>query len=321
MPSKKNILLLGLAIISISFLYFIIFSSTEEIYIAPTIATSTAESAILSKDSDSDSLKDWEEGLWKTDPLNADTDGDGTEDGAEIKNGRDPLTKGPNDKLDTDTVTNKINSETDNDLTETDKFSRELFVKIIAAKNSGTPPTEKELEAFLSSTVQTQLKNQKIKHYTEGDFQVETSESKEKIKQYGNALATILTEKTPEPLEYEIAIVDRATQKNDPSELKKLDPLIAQYQKIESELFKMTVPKSAVQQHILFTERVSGMIYSITGLKYILSDPIKALPGVSSYAENAESFLITAHQFKNYFDTSGVIFDQTDHGYDFFDKL
>ncbi|MBU4284869.1 thrombospondin type 3 repeat-containing protein [Patescibacteria group bacterium] len=51
-----------------------------------------------SKDTDNDGLKDWEENLYKTDPLNPDTDADGYLDGEEINSGHNPLVKGPNDK-------------------------------------------------------------------------------------------------------------------------------------------------------------------------------------------------------------------------------
>jgi hypothetical protein len=49
-------------------------------------------------DTDNDGLKDWEENLYKTDPLNPDTDGDGYLDGEEINSGHNPTVKGPNDK-------------------------------------------------------------------------------------------------------------------------------------------------------------------------------------------------------------------------------
>ncbi len=51
----------------------------------------------LIKDSDNDGLLDWEEKVYGTDPNNPDTDGDGTTDGEEIKQHRDPLVAGPND--------------------------------------------------------------------------------------------------------------------------------------------------------------------------------------------------------------------------------
>ena len=50
-------------------------------------------------DTDHDNLKDWEEHIWQTDPNKPDTDGDGTNDGAEVEQKRDPTKAGPNDKL------------------------------------------------------------------------------------------------------------------------------------------------------------------------------------------------------------------------------
>ncbi|GEM_PF-2864145 len=51
------------------------------------------------KDTDSDGLKDWEEAIYKTNPENPDSDGDGTSDSDEVNQNRDPLKKGPNDKI------------------------------------------------------------------------------------------------------------------------------------------------------------------------------------------------------------------------------
>ena len=51
----------------------------------------------LLEDGDGDGLKSWEEIIWKTDPQNPDTDGDGVSDGNEIEQGKDPLVKGGGD--------------------------------------------------------------------------------------------------------------------------------------------------------------------------------------------------------------------------------
>jgi len=50
------------------------------------------------KDSDNDGLKDWEEDIYGTDPLNSDTDNDGFLDGEEVSSGHNPLVKAPGDK-------------------------------------------------------------------------------------------------------------------------------------------------------------------------------------------------------------------------------
>jgi len=51
------------------------------------------------KDSDNDGLRDWEEELFRTDPDNPDTDGDGYLDGEEVDSGHNPLVKAPGDNL------------------------------------------------------------------------------------------------------------------------------------------------------------------------------------------------------------------------------
>jgi hypothetical protein len=320
-PSKKIILLVLVLVILGSVIYAAIIMSRKEIYTAKTAELNVVESAALAKDSDNDGLKDWEEQLWKTDPENPDTDGDATQDGLEIKQGRNPLVAGQNDKLDTDTITNKINTETENDLTDTDKFSRELFVKIIAAKNNNTPPTESDIQDFLNKTISQELQDQKMRSFTTADFKTTSVETAATLKSYGNEIAAILKEQPPEPLEYEMSIVDRAEKNNDPSELQKLKPLITQYQRIQSDLLQVSVPQSALAVHIELADSVSGMIYSITGLSNILTDPIKALPGVSAYGDNVERFPASIRAFKKYFDTKSVVFGPGDAGYNFFNAI
>ena len=300
--------------------YFVIGKTQKETYVAPE-TTNSVQSAVLAKDSDNDGLKDWEEQLWKTDPYNSDTDGDGTPDGLEIKQGRNPLVAGPNDKLDTNTVTSKINTETQGDLSETDKFSRDLFVRIVAAKNANQPPSEADLQKFLDMTISQEVANQKLKNLTAGDFQVDKNETFEKIKAYGNAIARILTKKPASKLEYEIITVERAEKNNDPTELKKLIPLAAEYARIQKDLLNVVVPGSALPLHVALTNSAAGMNYSITGLEYVMTDPIKALPGISSYDSNSQNFTDSIRQFKNYFDGAGIVFEQGDAGFDPFGAL
>ncbi|MFT5179911.1 MAG: hypothetical protein ACI8V7_000457, partial [Candidatus Paceibacteria bacterium] len=50
-------------------------------------------------DTDEDGLYDWEEDLWGSDINKPDTDNDGTNDGDEISERRDPTIAGPNDLL------------------------------------------------------------------------------------------------------------------------------------------------------------------------------------------------------------------------------
>jgi len=70
--------------------------SSEEALLGKRVSNSVSESFI---DTDNDGLRDWEEELFKTDPRNPDTDGDGYLDGEEVNSGHNPLVKAPDDKL------------------------------------------------------------------------------------------------------------------------------------------------------------------------------------------------------------------------------
>ena len=84
-PSKKLVLIfVGSVFIVIGFAYATFNLTRKETYVATTLEATTTNSALLAKDGDSDGLKDWEEQLWKTDPYNPDTDGDGLNDGEEV---------------------------------------------------------------------------------------------------------------------------------------------------------------------------------------------------------------------------------------------
>ena len=96
---KSNLIILPVAIIfAVGLILFIGAYAKKDAFSQFTL-WGAKETTISSQtiDSDNDGLKDWEENLYKTDPWNPDTDGDGYLDGEEINSGHNPLVKGPND--------------------------------------------------------------------------------------------------------------------------------------------------------------------------------------------------------------------------------
>ncbi len=74
------------------FAFSFLFTKNSENKGAGGKTTGAAQSAFAPKDSDQDCLTDWEESLYRTDPKNRDSDGDGISDGDEIAEGTQPLT-------------------------------------------------------------------------------------------------------------------------------------------------------------------------------------------------------------------------------------
>jgi len=120
---KSHLAILPIAIVfAIGILLFVSAYSKKDALSTFTLWGSK-ETSIESQniDTDNDGLRDWEENLYKTDPLNPDTDADGYLDGEEINSGHNPAVKGPNDKQvfyplplgDKYNITNKIFTDFD----------------------------------------------------------------------------------------------------------------------------------------------------------------------------------------------------------------
>ena len=322
-PSKKIIVLLFAVIIIAGGTFAVSkYKERPKPYENPTASLITETDKIATADTDRDNLMDWEEELWKTDKNNPDTDADGTEDGEEIHSGRNPLVKGPNDKLDEGTLASKINATSEQDLSETDKFSRELFVRFVASRESNpTPPTEAEYAIFVENALLKQNSQEKTRVYGAGDFKVVNTEDEVSIRAYGNELGKILTKKPKKPLEHEMIILGRAIENDNPAELVKLEDNVAEYRRIKADLLAEGVPKSALPWHIELTNATEAMIGSITSMQIAWSDPIKALPGIGKYTDNSTNFLLSIQGFKKYFELQTIIFEQNESGYVFFSGI
>ncbi|MBP9697637.1 MAG: hypothetical protein KBD65_00355 [Candidatus Moranbacteria bacterium] len=105
---------------------FFLFSSLLFLSVAFFVSADDTGKNIF-QDSDQDGLSNDEETLYKTDPLNKDTDGDSYMDGVEVESGYDPLKPAPGDKLVTETGnTRTYTSSTTNEANLTDQVSEQI---------------------------------------------------------------------------------------------------------------------------------------------------------------------------------------------------
>jgi len=261
----------------------------------PTIDTPQNTEKKPELDSDSDGLKDWEEVLVGTDPQNPDTDGDGTSDGDEVDQGRDPKKAGPNDKV---TVENLIAPQTVTvgDRTLTEQVAQDFFGKYILAKRQNIPIDQNTALQIADSVVQNTSANANYTLYKPTDIETSLDTSVSAKKEYASKLSSIINKNSPKNTSNELTIIATALESQKEYDLLKLDLIITAYSGIIQDTLKITVPKDALFDHLVYLNALSRIYTDISGMRDILNDPVKGYAAFSRYQENA---LILKVAFEN----------------------
>jgi hypothetical protein len=296
-PSLKNIVLILAAAALIGGAFFVAeYRNTKDenvVYEAPVISTSTPTLSpeLQNRDSDSDGLKDWEEVLLGTDAHKADTDGDGTADGKETTLGRNPLVKGPKDKM-SETASSKTPTE---DLTPTDLLARDFFARYMELRQAGlSQDPQSQIEVAQQVVTKSGIILSAPKLSDASSIKVRKDDTKVSVTRYGNDVGSIFI-KYPINGRNEAVIAKEAIEKENPDVLKELDPIIVTYQSILNELITTEVPASLVQTHVNLINGMKISLFVAQSFRKSGNDPVLGLQATSQYLEGArklfDSFL------------------------------
>jgi len=247
--------------------------------------------AVAKQDDDNDGLKNWEEILWKTDPQNSDTDGDGTEDNAEILAGRDPTLPGPDDQTSSPAALT-INTEGEEVVTSVDYLAADLLVEYAALKEDGTDPNaEKDI---LDELIVGSAQGIEIKTYTQEDFVVsQNAATKESLEIYYANFLEIFTA-IENTTGYEIQLILASVQNNAPQELEKIDRSTAIHDKMIEGLLAIETPRELISEHVSFTNNLHITNESIKNVRMINENPVLALASLQAYTEIEPVFLASS---------------------------
>ncbi len=173
-------------------------------------------------------------------------------------------------------------------LTQTDKFSRELFATVAAASQKGT--LDQAAIEQLSSSLADKIKNSPPrKVFSLFDIKTTNNDTVQAFTNYNNALDNIY-KKYP-PMNYTILdvlqkfIIDENNV--DASALTKLDPIIKQTNKVIEEMVKTSAPESISNLHLSVINSQQRLAENLSDIRLYDSDPIMALGGISQYQKNA----------------------------------
>jgi len=318
LPSKKFILIfLSLSVVIAG--AFILFGNEPKKGNLSFERTGEASRLVKSaavKDSDNDGLKDWEESLWGTDPENPDTDGDGTNDGEEPSLGRNPLKKGPDDKLDDipndanlksskNSSTKTLESLPESD-TLTDALSKELFLEYISLKNSGdfAEGDEEKLVSSLISKVSPEIS---FDRYTLQDILI-VPNSKEAANEYLEGISGVIFKyMLGEDAKNEPGIIASVVQSGGKEGVVELDPIINLYTNATGELVSVKTPSGISEPHVRLINSTSGIAEALTEMKSMETDPVLGLFSLQKYTAYWQEINAATDDIMTYLQNVGAI--------------
>jgi hypothetical protein len=291
----------------------------QQVVPARTYVTNQPNAALIQQvaeqDSDHDGLKDWEEVLWKTDPHNPDTDGDNTSDGDEVKAGRDPLKKGPNDKLDT-AITPNVTATSTEELTQTQIFSRQLFAEYLKLQQQDGGTISDASQQYLVNEFLTKVPEAvPVRVYTVSDIKVINSNTNADLRNYADAMGRVLKNNPANNAENELVIIKRALDNNDKSELLKITRALAGDASTIKGFLGVSVPSSLVNQHLDILNSLESSDENVRGLSKVFDDPVTAMANLSGYNKHTDLLKLSLQSMINTFVQKGIVFDKKDDGY------
>ncbi len=237
----------------------------------------TTVGELVYRDTDGDGIPDWEENLWGTDPTKKETT-PGIPDGTAINKLK------ISQELNLDEETTLVSDE---NLTETDKFSRELFSTIASLSQTGT--LDEEAAEKITSSLAEKIQNPAQKKiYTLSGIKIIQDDGVMAIKKYNDTLDNIIDKKYPIKGNV-VEILQRfiIDENNvDVGVLAELDPIIEQRNKITEAIVQTEVPQSLSLLHLDFINALQKYSEGLSDIRLFDTDPIIALGGISQFEEN-----------------------------------
>lgn len=244
-------------------------------------------------DSDSDGLKDWEEALWQTNPLSSDSDDDGVDDKKEVEIKRAEIL------ADSD-----AESLSEEDETQTSIFAKQFFSTVATINQQGTLD-QADVDRF-SQGISQAIENTKVSDtYKLSDlklFNISVQEYNQNLK---SAYISSVVSNTKKP---EATVIAEFIQSNgDKSSETEMNKLISTYEIFSQNLSSMKVPYTIAGPHLALANASSKIAKSLTILKSINEDPLKAMSGLRGYQENSNAFLSAMKNIAAYLEANAII--------------
>jgi hypothetical protein len=240
--------------------------------------STTTIGELVNTDTDGDSIPDWEENLYGTDPTKKETT-PGILDSEAIDKLKIAGTDGQEIA--------KNNYVDEQSLTKTDEFSRELFATIAATGQTMDQETVDKISSSLAKNIQNSGPR---KIFVLADITIIKDDSVQAVKKYNDTMNSI---QTKYPIKGSvIGILQKflgdGTNVN-ASALKELDAIVKPSEDTINAILKVSVPQSLSALHLNFLNGLERVMENLNDIQLYETDPVVAMGAISNYENNTVS--------------------------------
>ena len=248
---------------------------------------------LVQKDSDGDGLFDWEEALWGTNPNNKYTN-EGITDGEFIAQKKKELVASEDGQTET---------QGEENLNETEKFSREFLATVTALKQTGN--LNEGAISNIANVVGEKVGNSNLpNNYRVTDLNKTYDVTKESQANFYNTIGDIYSKYREKGLGTELENVDTATGQTDTTELLRIGQA---YQDFSNEMANLSVPNNLVPNTLDILNGSYNTGLAIKNLAQMADNPLVGLIGLTQYQKWSEQFITASEDLRTYLINGNII--------------
>lgn len=281
LPSKKILLLLGGCILIVGAIIFI--SNFDRVKTLVAVKQAKSElgtgsvADFVGQDTDGDTIADWEEPLWGTDPNNPDTNGDGISDGEEVKQKKTALQSNP---------------ETQAEYNETELLSQELFTLINSLSASGAL-TDEAMQNIANTFVQNTIAEEVAPDaYTRSMLDISYNSGSASLRTYQNALEKTISPAIEKGVGQEMQAIASGIYLGDASFFQNLAVAGDVYLQTSKALIAIpNIPSTVASYHLALANDMEKIGMSLKSMTDMIDNPAAGLGAFVSYQNYTDSLI------------------------------
>ena len=281
LPSKKILLLLGGCILIVGAIIFI--SNFDRVKTLVAVKQAKSElgtgsvADFVGQDTDGDTIADWEEPLWGTDPNNPDTNGDGVSDGEEVKQKKTALQSNP---------------ETQAEYNETELLSQELFTLINSLSASGAL-TDEAMQNIANTFVQNTIAEEVAPDaYTRTMLDISYNNTSTELHSYQGALEKTINPAIEKGVGQEMQAIASGIYLGDASFFQNLAVAGDVYLQTSKALIAIpNIPSTVASYHLALANDMEKIGMSLKSMTDMIDNTAAGLGAFVSYQNYTDSLI------------------------------